>query len=268
MTKLGALVGRAALLLMTAMSLIAVSTPMLAESAPPKRECTAPADLVNLEVSLQRLAKRIVSAQPIKIVAIGSSSTAGAGASSTAMNYPSRLAAELGAQIPRVPVTVVNRGVNGEEARDMLARFETDVFAERPDLVVWQVGSNSVLRDRPLNDANAVLREGLRRLRGSGADVVVMNPQYAPKVIVKKDIEAMIHLIDVTVKQTGAGLFQRYAVMRYWRLTEDIPFAAFTSADDLHMNDWSYGCIAKFLADAIYDAAMRPKLTATASPAP
>ena len=36
--------------------------------------------------------------------------------------------------------------------------------------------------------------------------------------------------------------------MRYWRLTEDIPFSTFISPDELHMNDWSYGCIAKLLA--------------------
>jgi acyl-CoA thioesterase-1 len=32
----------------------------------------------------------------------------------------------------------------------------------------------------------------------------------------------------------------------------------------LHMNDWSYGCIAKLLAGAIYDAATRATVTATA----
>jgi acyl-CoA thioesterase I len=35
------------------------------------------------------------------------------------------------------------------------------------------------------------------------------------------------------------NLFQRFALMRYWRLTEGIPFSAFLSKDELHMNDWS-----------------------------
>ncbi len=43
--------------------------------------------------------------------------------------------------------------------------------------------------------------------------------------------------------------------MRYWRLTEDIPFDTFVSPDELHMNDWSYGCVAKLLAGAIAEAA-------------
>jgi len=220
--------------------------------------------LTRLDYTLKRTSQKIAAAQPIKIVAIGSSSTAGAGASSPAMSYPGRLQVELQALMPRVPVTVVNRGVNGEEAREMLARFERDVFAEKPDLVIWQVGSNSVLRDRPLSEAPAALNAGLKLLREHGADVVLMNPQYAPKVFTRHDIEGMVHLIAVAAKDDSIDLFQRYAVMRYWQLTEGLTFSAFLSPDELHLNDWSYGCVAKLLAGAIHDAATRPTLTATA----
>jgi lysophospholipase L1-like esterase len=165
--------------------------------------------------------------------------------------------------MPRVPVTVVNRGVNGEESRDMLARFERDVFSEKPDLVLWQVGSNSVLRDRPLSEAPAPLNQGLKLLKEHGADVVLINPQYAPKVITKHDVEGMVHLMAVTAKEKSINLFQRFAVMRYWQLTEGLPFSSFLSSDELHLNDWSYGCLARLLGGAIHDAATRPTLTAT-----
>jgi hypothetical protein len=36
------------------------------------------------------------------------------------------------------------------------------------------------------------------------------------------------------------------------------------SQDGLHMNDWSYGCIARLLAGAIHEAATRSAVTATA----
>jgi lysophospholipase L1-like esterase len=226
--------------------------------------CSAPADLVRLVNPLKRVAQRIAGGQPLTIVAIGSSSTAGAGASSPAMNYPSRLEVELKALWPRVDITVVNRGVNGEESRDMLARFDRDVISQHPDLVLWQVGSNSVLRDRPLGEANTSLRDGLKLLREIGTDVVLINPQYAPKVITMHDVDGMVDLIHVTAKETNVDLFERFAVMRYWRLTEDIPFSTFISPDELHMNDWSYGCIAKLMAGAIHEAAARSTVTATA----
>jgi acyl-CoA thioesterase-1 len=48
-------------------------------------------------------------------VALGSSSTYGAAASSSAAAYPSPLAEELAKQFPGHEFTVLNRGVNGEE---------------------------------------------------------------------------------------------------------------------------------------------------------
>jgi len=242
----------------------AENIPAVADGAASKRECGAPGELIRLTNPLKRLALRIAGGQPIKIVAIGSSSTAGSGASSPAMSYPSRLAIELKALFPRIEVTVLNRGIGGETTTEMLARFDRDVFADKPDVVVWQVGSNSVLRDISLADARARLYEGLRRLRAADLDVILMNPQYAPKVISKHEAEGMVDLIDLAAKETNVDLFQRYAIMRYWKLTEDIPFSTFVSPDELHMNDWSYGCVAKLLAGAIHEAASRSTVTATA----
>jgi lysophospholipase L1-like esterase len=241
------------------------TTAAVAQGAP-QPACVAPADLVRLDIPLKRTGQRIAGSLPLTVVAIGSSSTSGAGATSPANSYPSRLAVELQARFQRASIIVHNRGVGGETAREMLARFDRDVFAVNPDLVIWQAGSNSVLRDQPLDRAGTLLRDGLIRLKAAGVDVVLMNPQYAPKVITKDDADEMVDLIDLTAKQAHVALFQRFAVMRYWRLTEEIPFSAFLSPDELHMNDWSYGCVAKLLAAAIADAATRATVTATATP--
>ncbi len=112
--------------------------------------CSAPTEVTRLNYPLRHAARRLASGEPLTIVAIGSSSTAGAGASSPAASYPSQLAAELKQRFPTHDVTVLNRGVNGETTEQMMARFTTGVIAAHPDLVLWQVGTNSVLRDRPL----------------------------------------------------------------------------------------------------------------------
>src|SRR5262249_10501332 len=54
------------------------------------------------------------------------------------------------------------------------------------------------------------------------------------------------------------GLFHRFELMRHWYEDDHLPFATFVSADGLHMNDWSYACLAKALALAIGEAATRP----------
>jgi acyl-CoA thioesterase I len=240
-------------------------TPAVAAELP-QRACKAPNELVRLTQPLARTAQRLAHSEPLTIVAIGSSSTAGAGASSKAMSYPSRLQAELQAQFPHSFIKVINHGINGEEARDMLARFGDDVIAEKPDLVLWQVGSNSVLRDRPVAPTTPLVLDGVRRLKAIGADVVIIDPQFAPKLIAKSDARAMVDLISETAKAADVDLVQRFSIMRYWHDDEHMAFSDFLSPDDLHMNDWSYGCLAKLISASITEAATRGVTSAQAVP--
>jgi hypothetical protein len=130
---------------------------------------------------------------------------------------------------------------------------------------LWQVGSNSVLRDHPT--PASLIREGVERLKASGTDVILINPQYAPKILVKHDIDHAVDLITATARDEEVGVFDRFSVMRHWRDTQHIAFEQFLSPDLLHMNDWSYGCVAKLIAAAIVDGAKPPAATATVSPA-
>lgn len=231
-----------------------------AASAGPK--CSVVPDLARLERPLTRVAFRVSGGSPLRVVAIGSSSTAGAGASSSAGTYPSRLEGELGRQFPGHRITVVNHGANGAEAADMVARFEKDVIAENPHLVLWQVGTNALLRDRPLNERSTILQEGLARLKRTRADVVLVDSQYAPKVIEKGEAtDATMAYLASVAKKEKIGLFGRYAVMRHWQQVDGLPFETFVSPDGLHMNDWSYACFAKWLGFAIAEAATRPTAT-------
>jgi acyl-CoA thioesterase-1 len=79
-----------------------------AQSVAPTLACVAPPGFDRFDTPLKRVAGRISAHQPLTIVAIGSSSTFGAGASSLAMSYPSRLAVELRALLPRSSITVIN----------------------------------------------------------------------------------------------------------------------------------------------------------------
>ena len=120
--------------------------------------------------------------------------------------------------------------------------------------------SNAVLLGRPIAPTGLLIDEGVRRLKAAGSDVVLIDPQYAPKVIARHDehdVGLMVALISTVSRDMHINLFQRFALMRYWRLTKGLPFSAFLSEDELHMNDWSYGCIAKLLARAVAEAATR-----------
>ena len=244
-----------------AFALAAVCAPATAQDL---ARCSAPLEALSLEHAPSHFRERIAQGKPLKIVAIGSSSTSGAGASSRAATYPARLEAELKAQLPGLPVTVLNKGIGGEEAPQMVARFEADVFEEAPDLVLWQVGSNSVLRDH--QTPGEVIREGVERLKASGTEVILVNPQYAPKILAKPDVDRAVDVITATARDAEVGLFNRFMVMRNWVEGEKMSFDQFLSPDGLHMNDWSYACTAKLLAGAILeDTKLPPAMAAPAS---
>ena len=243
----------------------AAATQSAAPPAAPAPSCSAPRELTRFVHPLARTARRLASGAPLVIVAVGSSSTYGAGASSPAASYPSRLAVELKRRFPTRDITVLNRGVNGEETAQMLARFEAGVLAAHPDLVLWQVGTNSVMRDHSLAAHAVLLREGLAQLKEAGADVVLMDMQYVPKVLAKAETPGMENQLAIAAKQENVDLFERFAIMRNWYEVQHLPFDAFAAPDQLHMNDWGYGCVAKLLADAIAEAATRPVASAARS---
>ena len=181
-----------------------VSATAPAASAP-SAACSARAELARFERPLIHTMRRLANGQPLAVVAIGSSSTAGAGASSPDATYPSRLAVELRARFPGREIAVFNRGVNGEETTNMMARFAADVLAAHPQLVLWQIGTNSVLRDHPLSPHAMQLHDGIERLKAAGADVVLIDPQFAPAVLAKSETPGMVEQIALAAKQENVG---------------------------------------------------------------
>jgi acyl-CoA thioesterase-1 len=111
---------------------------------PPNIPCETPGALCTLGQLLPNFARALRGQVEVNIVAIGSSSTEGDGASSPAASYPSRLGIALAARFPTPKINVLNLGVGGQEAPDEAARFKRDVLANRPALVIWQVYQRGV----------------------------------------------------------------------------------------------------------------------------
>jgi lysophospholipase L1-like esterase len=221
--------------------------------------------VAQLDAPVPRLARRLAAHEPVTIVAIGSSSTGGAGASSPAFSYPSRLERELHARFPDAAVTVINRGINGEEAADMMGRMNS-ILEAKPDLVIWQLGTNAVLRDGSIPATEELLHKGITQIRKSGADILLIDPQFAPQVNAKPAVKDMVGMIGYVAKLTHVPLFRRYVAMRHWHEDEAISFDRFISADGLHMNDWGYSCLARMLADNLAATVARSQTVADVKP--
>jgi acyl-CoA thioesterase I len=215
--------------------------------------CAAPPGLAGIGPFLSRLAARIKQGGTLTIVALGSSSTRGVGASAPELSYPSRLEADLRPLLPDpyMAVRVINRGKSGEEVPQMLARLDHDVLAEHPDLVIWQLGTNAVLHAADPAGESPLIARGIARLKQQDIDVVLMDLQYAPRVIARPDYGAMERVIADAAKRAHIGLFRRFAIMQAWQAASPGDRLSMIGRDGLHMNDRGYGCVAADLAAAL-----------------
>jgi lysophospholipase L1-like esterase len=211
--------------------------------------------------SLPHVAKRLVDGDPVVIIAFGSSSTAGTGASAPEFTYPNRLAAQLKRHYPTASITVVNAGIGGEDAPEMMKRLQTAVIDQHPDLVIWQVGTNAVLRDLDPDATANQVEEGVARIQAAGSDVVLVDPQYSPRVTEHPDSTSrIVRLLGHVARLHHVGIFPRFQVMRDWHEQQALPIDSFVIADGLHMNDWGYACFAQLLGDDIIKSVGQIKL--------
>ncbi|MGO4713116.1 SGNH/GDSL hydrolase family protein [Bradyrhizobium sp. 2TAF24] len=213
--------------------------------------CATPKD-VKLEATLPHVARKIASGEHVTIIAFGSSSTASYGASSPAFQYPNRLAEQLRRRYPKADITVMNQGIGGEDTPEMMARLKSSVIEQKPDLVIWQLGTNTVVKGGDIDATRGLLEDGIHQLQAIGADIVLVDPQYVPATTAKEaDATKMVGIIGRAARAMKVGLFPRFAVMKEWHNDQKLPFDDFVIKDGLHMNDWGYACFAQLLGDSI-----------------
>ena len=214
-------------------------------------EATACPPVARPPITAPGFAAAVARGGKVTIVAIGSSSTAGTGASEPSRAYPGRLEALLRDGLPGPAFTVVNRGTGGEDAAQMLGRMERDAIAERPDLVIWQVGANAALRSLDRDSFRRFVQAGLLQLREAGIDVVLMDNQRAPRIGARPGHQAYdTMLAEAAASIPGVSLFSRGALMDAWAAA-GVPNDALLVSDGLHHNDRGYACIAEALSAAL-----------------
>jgi lysophospholipase L1-like esterase len=195
--------------------------------------------------------------QPIVVVAIGSSSTRGWMATDISHSYPALLQRLLNEQVPKAAVSVINRGIGGQDAPEELARLDADVLAIRPQLVIWQVGANGAVRDASPTGFKKLVQEGIAKLKGAGADIILMDNQRSPKILASPDHVLIEQALRDVAAASGVNLFSRGAMMDQWAAA-GAPNEDFIATDGMHMNNRGYACLAEALARTIGSALRQP----------
>jgi acyl-CoA thioesterase-1 len=111
-----------------------------------------------------------VAAQPVKILALGTSLTQGYG-----LPPGTDFTVQLQAALKRdgVNAVVTNAGVSGDTSAGGLARLDWSL-ADRPDAAIIELGSNDMLRGLPPEQTEKNLRAMLTRLKAAKVKVLLI----------------------------------------------------------------------------------------------
>ncbi len=236
--------------------------PQLALAQSAAEQCLAIGQQLTDGASLARTSAALQANSPLRIVAIGSSSTRGLWQTDPALTYPGMLKSEMERLKPGLQVVITNSGRNADTIPGNVARFERDVLAHKPDLVIWQIGTNDITWLQSGDSLTDKIVAGIRQLKAKGTDVVLMDQQYAPVILASNYSKMQASIIEAA-RRENVPLFSRFDLMR--RAVEGgLPITALTSMDGLHSSADGYACVGRALARAIIAAMPADKENAPA----
>lgn len=242
-------------LILAAMLGLAVP-PALAEpagcSAPPEEMAAAP--LPGAYAAIAR--------GTLRIMVVGSASTANGGTSGPEAVWPSRLQAILSARLAPVKVETTVFGVRGTTAAEHARILAAEAPRLRPHLVIWQLGTVEAARGLPADEMSDAVQDAAARLRaqrGELTDLVLMDMQFSRFFRANANVDLYRDKLRIAAAATGAQLFSRWAIMRHWAETDRLDLeraardARVATADALH------DCLARALATFVLQGTQRER---------
>ena len=204
---------------------------------------------------LRALSRAVRARRDVKVLAIGSSSTVGVGASSPSAAYIAKLETSLEGSLKGMDFDVVGRGLSGEVAQGAADRMKREVEETKPDLVVWQVGTNDALRHISIDKFKTCLKTTLTWLAENKIDVVLIDPQYGDALTKDEYYEQVVTAVAEVAREARVLLVDRFEAMR--ELQRERGDLFYLSSDQLHLNDRGHRCMAEQLARAIVGGLMQ-----------
>jgi len=153
---------------------------------------------------------------------------------------------------------VMNCGVNGERSDEIAVRFDRDVLAHAPTVVVIIAGVNDVYQSRDVDHITAHLGAMYERARQAGLPVVAGT--IVPYNTATPEQNARMHAINAWIREaaaaSGSGVW--FADTRQAAADPADPDRLAGSPDDLHPDIDGYRRMAAALEPAIAAALLRP----------
>ena len=225
----------------------------IVDSSNPSQACLIFKKGLSLGAPLSHVKAKLQTGQVLTVVALGSSSTTGFGTFSPSGAFPRVMEQELLRLRPSARIQLTIRGRIMETIPDNVARLDYEVLRLKPDLVVWQLGTNDVVWRGIPDNAKEVVTGAVKRLKAVHSDIVLVDLQYAPLVNAASRHIQMEQIIADVAREQNVGLFPRFLLMK--RAIE-AGVRGLIWWDGLHNSAEGHKCIGIALAQMI-DAATR-----------
>lgn len=184
-------------------------------------------------------------------VAIGSSSTAGVGASSPSNGYVAVIQRLLADYTGLAQFVVVNAGVSGNSLSQVRNRLQRDALAMNPQLVILQVGVNDAAAQPTQAGVDAFrvdFDDTVTQIRRKSQLIIVTGQHYDREPAFYQDyMDAMVQVAD----QQDIAVFDRYKLMKKLVSSGKYSFGSLLAGDLFHPNDVMHRCTGKVLADLV-----------------
>ena len=219
-----------------------------------QKVCEVPADLLAPGDSvLEKVANAVKTNKKLDVLVVGSGSSSLASPDGGAAAYPARLEASLREKLPGVVVTVTTNLQMKKTAEEVAEMLQALVTERKPDLLIWQTGTVDAMRSIHPDDFRNALDEGVGTVKAAGADALLMNLQYSPRLETMFPTSPYLDNLRAVAEQQDVPLFDRYSIMHNWNETGEFDLS--NSSRSYALARGVHDCLGRALARLVIAAA-------------
>jgi hypothetical protein len=167
--------------------------------------------------------------------------------------YPGRLQQVLREKLPLTNINVSIELLVKKTAEEVAAGMAKLIEERKPVLVVWQTGTYDAMRSIDPDEFRGAVDDGVAAMQNAGADVILMNLQYSPRMETMISPSPYLDNMRVVAQQHDVPLFDRFSIMRHWN--ESGEFDLFSTSPSVDLARRVHDCLGRALSTFVIDAA-------------
>ncbi len=167
------------------------------------------------------------------------------------MTYPTQLLTRLRSAWPEVTIRLALAPIARADAVEFERDLVNGLSQNVPSLVLWGPGGPAAARGDDLSSFHAQVSSGIKAVQSSGADLILLTPQFAPMLARLMDLPPYREIVLQEAQDAGVAVLDRYELMRYWNDNAFLDFDASTQATQAPVARQANGWLADLLTTGI-----------------